>query len=242
MTRATSRWPWARLLALEALYDDEEGQRAGWLAALKGLAPGVERRAALGPSRLNVTPPFAGLILSLWGRRLGRETDGEPFPVATTAAALSAKADGLIWGQARPAVLLGALALALAAGDRSGFWIPWGAPILWAALVIGLQIWGIRRGRTMGDADLVRWIGSASWGSWTRRAARVRLAALGTATGIWIVRGSPTGDGPDGPWIGLPLVGAFAAWRIGVRPSWGIAAVALAWAAGWLAARFGAAP
>ncbi|MBU1700530.1 MAG: hypothetical protein KJ970_02815 [Candidatus Eisenbacteria bacterium] len=216
-----------KLLALEALFNHQSGQRRGWFYILEG---SIERAAwsdanRQAPARLNVTPPFAGLLLGMWRKDLmgGPKKGGGPFPVETLSSTLSARADRLLWGSVQPAVFSVALMLALLGGSGS----PLAVPILWIVFVIGWQVWGWRQSDQRPMEALIGFIGSPRWAIWERRMGRLRRIAVGAVLGYWIAGGEGSGMEPyryAAPVLGLIFV---LVWKVPPL-RWGIVALFLA--------------
>jgi hypothetical protein len=230
------------LLALEALFNHRSGQRRGWLAVLAGALNKRDlhalRRAI--PERVNITPPFAGLLLGIWRKDLhdGSKEATRPFPAAALSSTLSARADRLLWGSAQPALFSAALLAALAGGGSGAVLA---APAAWMAFVIGCQLWGWRQGGLLALESLIRYVGSPRWSSWERRLEGLRRLAAGAVLGYWLLGAEGTDFDPlrfAAPALGFILA---LVWK-STPLQWGIAVLLIALGLGYALAPGGALP
>jgi hypothetical protein len=227
-----------RLLALESLFNSRGGQRWGWIFALRGTVPVETLRVAIreASSMLGVTPPLSGLMVALWRKRLlRREGDDTQASISSLASAGSARGDRLLWGEARPTLMLFGIAFALTLGAPGAF----AAPILWSTGAVGMLWWGIRFGSACTEKDIVSLLSSPTWDLGEKTLGTIRRVVLGLILGIWLTW-SPGGDLV---WVMAPLLGILGI-MAGLRPPlmWGAMGLLVALVLGYLVEALNAVP
>jgi mannose/fructose/N-acetylgalactosamine-specific phosphotransferase system component IID len=228
-----------RLQALESLYNSRGGQRWGWIFALRGTVPVETLRIAVreASSILNVTPLLSGLMIALWRKKLLRQEKSEETQasISSLTSAGSARGDRLFWGEARPTLLLFAIAFALALGAPGAFI----APILWSAGVVGMLWWGIGFGSGCTEKDIVSLLSSPTWDLGEKTLGIVRRVVLGLILGMWLA----WTPGGELVWIIAPLLGILGI-LAGLRSplTWGAVGLLVALVLGYLVEALNAVP